>query len=813
MPRRLSLDLRSKILAWTFIPTAILLVVIVILATLAFRQLAFDLVIQRDRELTRLLANQLGAQLEAYVDTQPGLARAEEVYAQELVSRRTLFQRVVQAVRARTGEEGSAYIVDSEGRVVFHSDTGLIGADFSSQDVVHRALGGQSGTIRTLNAERVEIVASFAPVAGTSWELVTEQPWSSLIGSIVSYQRLILLLVGLGLLLPMVIVAVGVRRLTQPIQALITASQEIADGKFGQRVVADTGDEIEDLAEQFNRMAVHLEESYRDLQHEVDERTRALATLSAATAAGSLMLDAQDVLESSLDGILGTLDLPAGGIFLREPEGGPHRLAATRGLSNRLRDQLALYAGEGQPLARVAVTTGPIVLDLVVEGLLRQGGVQEIAERRYLMGVPLTARGESHGVLFVTSPERDALDDQVAQLLTTVGQQLGVAIQSQRLYRAQQRRAEQFRVISEVGRRITSSLDVQEVVREIVRPVHERLGYSSIGIGLIEGDQVVMNAGAGASWDRPGHLPPRFRIGQEGLIGRVAAEGVTLLAADVRLDPAYLALADSPSTRSELVIPLRAQEAVIGVLDVQSDRTDAFDEDDRAVLESLAAQAAIAIVNARLYARAREVAVLEERNRLARDLHDAVTQTLWTASLLAEVVPDQVRDAPQEAMHSLARLQQLTRGALAEMRMLLLELRPAALERAELRELLQQLADGVSSRKKLDIHLDLQRHRTTPPEVKIGLYRIAQEALNNTARHSQATQAWVGLSGGETKVRLELRDNGRGFDPSLPRADGLGLAVMRERAQAIGGILEIESAPGLGSRIAVHWPAHQGMNE
>ena len=811
--RRLTLDLRSKILVWTFIPTALLLAAVVILSALAFRKLAFDLVIERDRELTRLLADQLGAQLEGYAGVQTSLTRAEGIYGEELTSQRELFLRVVAAVKARTGELGSAYIVNGDGRVIFHSESTHISEDFSTQDVVQRALRGEFGTVRTQDPTGVEIVASFAPIAGTSWGLVTEQPWSSLIGSIVSYLQLILVLVGLGLLLPVVIVAVGVQRLTQPIQGLITASQEIADGKFGQRVVATTGDEIEDLAEQFNRMAARLEETYRDLEHEIDERTRALATLSAATAASSLMLDTQHVLESSLEGILVQLDLPAGGIFLREGEGGPHRLAATRGLSDRLRDQLAVYAGAGHSLARVAVTTGPIVLDLVAEGLLREGGVQEIAERRYLMGVPLTARGETHGVLFVTSPNRDVLDDQVAQLLTTVGQQLGVAIQSQRLYRAQQRRAEQFRVISEVGRRITSFLEVEDVVREIVRPVHDRLGYTLVGIGLIEGDTVVMKAGAGACWENLGYRPPRFRIGRDGIVGQVAAEGTTILAADVSLDPRYMALADTAEIRSELAIALHTQDAVIGVLDVQSDRTNAFDDDDRVVLESLAAQAAIAIDNARLYARAREAATLEERNRLARDLHDAVSQTLWTASLLAEVVPDQVRDSPSEAMQSLDQLRQLTRGALAEMRMLLLELRPAALEQAELGDLLRQLADGVASRKNLHIHLGLQSHRQPPGETKVGLYRIAQEALNNAAKHSQAKQAWITLAGGEAAVVLEVRDNGRGFDPTQPSANGLGLNVMRERAQAIGGMLVVESAPGKGTRIAVRWPAHEGQKE
>jgi nitrate/nitrite-specific signal transduction histidine kinase len=806
--RRLALDLRSKILVWTFIPTALPLTAVVVLAVLAFRQLAFDLVIQRDRELTRLLADQLGVQMEAYAGSRASLARAEGLYGEEILSQRSLFLRIVSAVRTRTGDTGSAYIVDGAGKVIFHSDSAHVGEDFSAQDVVRRALQGESGTVRTRNAAGVETVASFAPVGGMTWGLVTEQPWSSLIGSVVSYERLILLLVGIGLLVPVLIVAVGVQRLTRPIQGLITASQEIADGNFGQRVEAATGDELEDLAEQFNRMAARLEQSYLELQHEVDERTRALATLSAVTAAGSLMLDVRHVLEASLDEVLRTLDLPAGGVFVREAEPDPRHLAASRGLSDRLSEQLALSAGEGQPLARVAVTTGPIVLDLVAEGLMRLG-VQEIAARRYLMAVPLTARGEAHGVLFVTSPVREALDDQVAQLLTTVGQQLGVAIQSQRLYRAQQRRAEQFRVISEVGRRITSLHEVEDVVREIVRPVHDRLGYSLVGIGLIEGEMVVMKAGAGAGWEQPEFEPPHFRIGRDGIIGKVAAEGKTLLVPDVTQDPRYIGLADSVDTRSELAIPLRTQEAVFGVLDVQSDRLNAFDDDERVVLESLAAQAAIAIDNARLYARAREAAVLEERNRLARDLHDAVSQTLWTASLLAEVVPDQVRDSPREALDSLTQLRQLTRGALAEMRMLLLELRPAALEHADLAELLRQLADGVSSRKKIEIHLALGRHLLAPGEVKVALYRIAQEALNNAAKHSQAKEVWITLAGGDTGVLLEVRDSGRGFDMERAPTRGLGLNVMRERAQAIGGMLVIESAAGQGTRVAVHWPAHE----
>jgi signal transduction histidine kinase len=336
--------------------------------------------------------------------------------------------------------------------------------------------------------------------------------------------------------------------------------------------------------------------------------------------------------------------------------------------------------------------------------------------------------------------------------------------------------------------------------------VQHTFGYYHVGIGLIENDEVVYRAGAGKLWDDPAFefKPQRLKVGKEGITGWVAAHGQPALVPDVAQDPRYVWMQMS-GTRSEVVVPLFVQDHVIGVLDVQSDQVNAFDTTDLTVLEAIARQVGAAIENARLYARAQELAVMQERNRLARDLHDAVTQTLFSASLLADALPASWDKNPAEGRQLANELRQLTRGALAEMRTLLLELRPAALVETKLGDLLRQLADAVAGRAALAIHVAVDGDCKLPAEAHIAFYRIAQEALNNVAKHARATQVTLSLVCRESAATLRVQDDGRGFEPAQVSAARIGLASMRERAQAIGATFELESAPGKGACIQVAW--------
>ncbi len=203
--------------------------------------------------------------------------------------------------------------------------------------------------------------------------------------------------------------------------------------------------------------------------------------------------------------------------------------------------------------------------------------------------------------------------------------------------------------------------------------------------------------------------------------------------------------------------------------------------------------------------KAAEEAVIAERTRLARDLHDAVTQTLFSASLIAEVLPDLWQTDEREARQSADELRQLTRGALAEMRTLLLELRPAALTQTCLADLLKQLTDALIGRSRLPITLQIDGERWLPPEVQVAFYRIAQESLNNIVKYARATRAEVCLAQTASQTRLEISDNGVGFEPAAIKPTSLGLCIMRERAEAVGAELRLTSAPGQGTRVSVIW--------
>jgi signal transduction histidine kinase len=206
-----------------------------------------------------------------------------------------------------------------------------------------------------------------------------------------------------------------------------------------------------------------------------------------------------------------------------------------------------------------------------------------------------------------------------------------------------------------------------------------------------------------------------------------------------------------------------------------------------------------------LDAQAREQAAAAERTRLARDLHDAVSQTLFSASLIADVLPRIWERNPEQGRDRLEEIRQLTRGALAEMRTLLFELRPAALVDVELPDLLKQLAESVTGRARVPVSTHFEGQCRIPPDAKIALYRIAQEALNNIAKHSGADSGMVTLVSQPGRVELRVRDNGTGFDRSRVSGKSLGLGIMEERARAIGASLDVHSEVGRGTEVTAVW--------
>lgn len=292
----------------------------------------------------------------------------------------------------------------------------------------------------------------------------------------------------------------------------------------------------------------------------------------------------------------------------------------------------------------------------------------------------------------------------------------------------------------------------------------------------------------------------------EGVAGRVAVSGEPTIVTDTTIDPRVtLSIVEPEKIRSFMQVPITAGGEILGVFSADSLRPNAFGKADLHLLVTLAERAARAIENAQRYERVQETVVAEERSRLARELHDAVTQTLFSAGLIADVLPRVWAQDPTKGQQQLEEVRLLTRGALAEMRTLLLELRPEALINAQMEDLLGQLGRALTGRTGVPVALDIGGQIALPAAVQVAFYRIAQEALNNIARHAEATQVEVQYRSEPSRARLVIRDDGRGFEMDKVTQGHFGLQNMRERAAAIGAGLEIVSQPGTGTEIAMEW--------
>jgi signal transduction histidine kinase len=736
--------LRTKIIVWSFVPTAIILVAVALINFQAYQRVTEDLVIERDRELTRLWANELASRLAVYTDPLTAWARTAFVHEGNPAALRTALEQagrrlavfdggvfvfdefgaivatqpeqvntrrpewttqtsvhqiphatnpifsgavadrslggmVIVVATPITGrqdehlgaiagvfrldptvdcalydrieklpsaERGSAYLVDGNGDVLYHPDHAQIGGSLAAQAVVQQVLGGGAsqsdvGAFRTHDLVGRDIVASYARVPGTPWTLVVEESWGALTSSSRGYRQFLLLLLAMGVVVPTLIVTIGVRHITQPITELIGAAQNVAEGNFDQRINAETGDELEDLAEQFNLMAAQLQESYTDLERKVADRTKELATLNAIAAEVSHSLDLNEVMNSALDELLDVLEMSTGQAFLLEDETRMLISIAQRGLSEEFAD--------------------------------------------YTARLPLD---------------------------------IGLAGQA----------AEEY--------------------KPLVKAVADH---------------------------------PKGGGGSQSLRYWLEKEGLQLV----------------------ICIPLIAHGRMVGSINLGSRTRRLIAPEQESLLAAIGHQIGVAVENARLYEQAQQLAVMKERNRLARDLHDSVTQALYGVTLYAEAAARQLLSGQMEmAAGHLGEIRKTAQESLREMRLLIFELRLPMLKKEGLAAALQARLESVEGRVGLKTEFSAVGNGRLKPEIEEGLYRIAQEALNNALKHAHATRVSVSLNQCDQAVTLEIVDDGRGFDPAEVRErGGFGLRGMEERALRLGGELAVQSSPGEGTRV------------
>jgi signal transduction histidine kinase len=424
-----------------------------------------------------------------------------------------------------------------------------------------------------------------------------------------------------------------------------------------------------------------------------------------------------------------------------------------------------------------------------------------------LVWIPIFCERAWWGVLGFDSanPERRCIPAEI-EALKTAASTLGAAFAQQRIRNAEREQRNLAEALSDIAALLNSTLNLDSVLDRILSEIGRVVPHDSATITLIGEDSTwqVRSQDSESGVLKSGENQPYLDLMPTLRLMVRTREPVII--SDTHSSDLWVSRPHLEWVRSYLGAPIQLEGQVNGFIHLNSALPGFFSGVHAGRLVAFTDQAAIAIQNARLYEQAQELAALEERQRLARDLHDAVSQTLWTASITADVLPDLWKKDQQEGERSLERLRRLTRGALAEMRTLLLELRPAALIEARLEDLLNQLAQATMSRKKMSITIDADNSYTLPNGVQVGIYRIAQETLNNIAKHSRASEVLMRLEATTEGVRLTIRDNGQGFETDKVQPERLGLHIMRERAAAIGADLSVDSIPGSGTTIVVEWP-------
>jgi len=295
-----------------------------------------------------------------------------------------------------------------------------------------------------------------------------------------------------------------------------------------------------------------------------------------------------------------------------------------------------------------------------------------------------------------------------------------------------------------------------------------------------------------------------------GMLGAMLEQRTSYRTDDIHDDPRFRGWwpRNHPDMRSFLGVPIVSPDGtIIGAFYLtQKEGADAFDAEDQELIELLAAHASIAITNARLYEHSRELSILSERNRLALELHDVVSQKLFSVMLTAEAAATQIDRDLVAARAQIERLRELVREALDELRSLILGLRPAELERDGLDGALRKEVELV--RRVHGTNVDLQVDadaRIEPGERELAVLRIAHEALHNAVRHARAQHVTVCVGGANGGLVVEVTDDGIGFDPDSAelRSRHLGLTSMEERARELSGRLRIRSAPGAGTTVRI----------
>ena len=421
------------------------------------------------------------------------------------------------------------------------------------------------------------------------------------------------------------------------------------------------------------------------------------------------------------------------------------------------------------------------------------------------MRIPLIFRREVVGMLTLHYNLPNHYTDHHANLAMAFAEYAAIAMENARLFDTLEKRTSELASLLNVSRTVSSTLDLSSLLMIVLDQLHQVVEYELATIRIVEGDDLVLAAahGSGLSalgtryrWDSFGTTREIMVAGRPRFVPDLTAD--TPLARNVRKD---LEIQNLQNIHSWMGIPLVARDKSIGLLSLAHTVPGFYNGTRVDLVNTFALQAAVAIENAHLYQQAQGLAKLEERQRLARELHDSVSQALYGIALGARTARTLLARDPEKVGEPLEYISSLAEAGLAEMRALIFELRPDSLQVEGLTDALTKQIEALRARHQIVVAADLVPEPEVTLEVKEAFYRVAQEAMHNIVKHARAEKVEIRLVVNDGDLILSVHDDGRGFDPESEFPGHLGLHTMRERIEKLGGTFRITSVAGEGTLV------------
>jgi PAS domain S-box-containing protein len=560
-----------------------------------------------------------------------------------------------------------------------------------------------------------------------------------------------------------------------------------------------------------------------ELEHQVQERTRELTGLLTVSSNIASNLALQPLLQTIIDQVKNIADYSRCSIFLLEGDSivlldsrtrseGPGAEWERVRLRVPLKDMKGMWdyisAGKVGIEGDVRNSGSPIALAYQKgSGNLYETAFKDIHS---WMGVPLESNDRLIGMLTLSHVEPDFYTERHAALVQAIAAQVAVAIDNARLYEQVQERTQELSSLLTVSRNVASTLELQPLLQLIVEQLKEIADFHRCSIFELSGDTMFV-LDSRASLSEPAPLTMRISIRDLGLIWQSMSRGESVIIDDVHDTTSAVAHAYRTAvgdlmqtepfrmTHSCLGVPLFSKDRIVGMLVLSRTEPAFYTERHAEIVAAVATQIAVAIENARLYEQAQQLAAVEERQRLARELHDSVSQALYGIALGARTARTLLDRDPAKAAEPVDYVLSLAEAGLAEMRALIFELRPESLEIEGLMAALDKQVAAIAARYGIQVTAELSEEPEMDLAQKEIFYRIGQEALHNIVKHSRATKATVRFGAENGSYVLEVGDNGVGFDADQSFPGHMGLVSMSERAGSIGAELRVESSPGEGT--------------